>query len=48
MVLIGGWVPFFLLRTVVTMPALLLLVWIERRESAQANQQSPLPALTKS
>jgi PAT family beta-lactamase induction signal transducer AmpG len=43
-----GWVPFFLLTTVVTMPALLLLVWIERRESAQPNQQSPLPALTKS
>jgi len=43
-----GWVPFFLLTTVVTMPALLLLVWIERRESAQPSQQSPLPALTKS
>jgi PAT family beta-lactamase induction signal transducer AmpG len=43
-----GWVPFFLLTTVVTLPALLLLVWIERRESAQPTQQSPLPALTKS
>ena len=43
-----GWVPFFLLTTVVTMPALLLLVWIERRESAQPSRQSPLPALTKS
>jgi MFS transporter, PAT family, beta-lactamase induction signal transducer AmpG len=43
-----GWVPFFLLTTIVTMPALLLLVWIERRESAQPSRQSPVPALTKS
>ena len=42
-----GWVPFFLLTTVVTAPALLLLVWIARREVRRPNQQSPLPALTK-
>jgi PAT family beta-lactamase induction signal transducer AmpG len=35
-----GWVPFFLLTTLVTMPALGLLVWIERRETAPPNSQS--------
>jgi MFS transporter, PAT family, beta-lactamase induction signal transducer AmpG len=29
-----GWVPFFLLTTVVTIPAILLLVWIARRGAA--------------
>jgi MFS transporter, PAT family, beta-lactamase induction signal transducer AmpG len=43
-----GWVGFFLLTTVVTVPALLLLVWIARREAAHPNQQLPVPALTKS
>jgi PAT family beta-lactamase induction signal transducer AmpG len=43
-----GWVPFFLLTTVVTVPALLLLVWIARREVTHPDQRSPLPALTKS
>jgi MFS transporter, PAT family, beta-lactamase induction signal transducer AmpG len=44
-----GWVPFFLLTTVVTVPALLLLVWIARRQPTDTNssQHSPLPALTK-
>jgi MFS transporter, PAT family, beta-lactamase induction signal transducer AmpG len=43
-----GWVRFFLLTTVVTVPALLLLVWIARREAAHPDQPSPpLPALTK-
>jgi PAT family beta-lactamase induction signal transducer AmpG len=27
-----GWVPFFLLTTVATIPALLLLLWIARRD----------------
>ena len=31
-----------------TVPALLLLVWIARREVTHSNQRSPLPALTKS
>jgi PAT family beta-lactamase induction signal transducer AmpG len=43
-----GWVPFFLLTTVVTVPALLLLFWIARREVTQSDQRSPLLALTKS
>jgi MFS transporter, PAT family, beta-lactamase induction signal transducer AmpG len=44
-----GWVPFFLLTTVVTIPALLLLVWIERREKpTRPDRRSPVPALTKS
>ncbi|MGD0957334.1 MAG: MFS transporter [Candidatus Acidiferrales bacterium] len=42
-----GWVSFFLLTTIVTTPALLLLVWIARREVTHPNQRSPLPALTK-
>jgi hypothetical protein len=40
-------VHFFLLTTVVTLPALLLLVWIERQEAAHPDQPSSLPALTK-
>ena len=28
-----GWVPFFLLTTVVTVPALVLLIWIARRDA---------------
>jgi MFS transporter, PAT family, beta-lactamase induction signal transducer AmpG len=31
-----GWVPFFLLTTVVTVPALLLIAWIAQRETAAA------------
>jgi PAT family beta-lactamase induction signal transducer AmpG len=31
-----GWVPFFLLTTVATVPALALLIWIARRDSAQS------------
>jgi PAT family beta-lactamase induction signal transducer AmpG len=42
-----GWVRFFLLTTVVTIPALLLLIWIARRETTHPDQPSPLPALTK-
>jgi MFS transporter, PAT family, beta-lactamase induction signal transducer AmpG len=30
-----GWVSFFILTTVVTMPALVLLVWLARRSAAQ-------------
>lgn len=42
-----GWVSFFLLTTVVTLPALALLVWISRRE-VKSNHRSPLLALSKS
>jgi PAT family beta-lactamase induction signal transducer AmpG len=37
-----GWVPFFLVTTVATIPALLLLVWIARRDPG------PLPARRES
>lgn len=40
-----GWVPFFLLTTVVTIPALALLVWISRRDVPRSNESSPLPEL---
>src|SRR5580704_9807945 len=30
-----GWAPFFLLTTVATLPALVLLLWISRRDAAQ-------------
>jgi PAT family beta-lactamase induction signal transducer AmpG len=43
-----GWVGFFALTTVVTVPALFLLVWIARREARLTNQQLPEPVLTKS
>jgi PAT family beta-lactamase induction signal transducer AmpG len=42
-----GWVPFFLLTTVATLPALLLLVWIARRSATQPDRQSPLPVRTR-
>jgi MFS transporter, PAT family, beta-lactamase induction signal transducer AmpG len=41
-----GWVRFFLMTTVVTVPALLMLIWIARR-GAQSNQRSASLALTK-
>ena len=42
-----GWVAFFLLTSVLTIPALFLLLWISRRE-ARSQQTSPLFALSKS
>jgi len=42
-----GWVRFFVLTTVATVPALLLLVWIARQETRTSSQKSPLLALTK-
>jgi MFS transporter, PAT family, beta-lactamase induction signal transducer AmpG len=39
-----GWVNFFLLTTVATVPALVLLVWIARRSSTQFGQKLALPA----
>jgi MFS transporter, PAT family, beta-lactamase induction signal transducer AmpG len=40
-----GWVRFFLLTTVATAPALVLLVWIARRGASRADQMpdTPLP-----
>jgi len=43
-----GWVSFFLLTTVATMPALLLLVWIARRGAMQLDRELPAPASTPS
>jgi MFS transporter, PAT family, beta-lactamase induction signal transducer AmpG len=43
-----GWVPFFMLTTVVTLPALLLLVWISRRNNVEAEPAVSLPASTAS
>ncbi len=39
-----GWVPFFLLTTVATLPALLLLVWIAHKGDAQSDHEMRLPA----
>jgi PAT family beta-lactamase induction signal transducer AmpG len=35
-----GWAPFFLLTTIVTLPALLLLAWIARRTPGQGDRPS--------
>jgi PAT family beta-lactamase induction signal transducer AmpG len=43
-----GWVDFFTLTTVVTIPALLLLVWIGRRSTVEPDRELPLPASTAS
>jgi PAT family beta-lactamase induction signal transducer AmpG len=40
-----GWVLFFLLTTVATIPALLLLLWISRRDVPLPNSTSPLAEL---
>ena len=41
-----GWVPFFMLTTVVTMPALALLLWIGRRGGKPSDEESCLAAST--
>jgi PAT family beta-lactamase induction signal transducer AmpG len=43
-----GWIQFFLLTTVATLPALLLLIWIARRTTMQLEQELPAPASTTS
>jgi hypothetical protein len=42
-----GWVSFFMLTTVATVPALALLVWLARRSAAPSDQPLPLSASTK-
>jgi hypothetical protein len=42
-----GWANFFLVTTVVTAPALLLLIWIERRSPKPVDQESPVPVATR-
>lgn len=41
-----GWVRFFLITTVVTVPALLLLIWIERRSASPTPGELTLPVST--
>jgi PAT family beta-lactamase induction signal transducer AmpG len=43
-----GWAAFFALTSVVTVPALVLLVWIMRRVTTHSNEGSPVAVLTKS
>jgi PAT family beta-lactamase induction signal transducer AmpG len=43
-----GWVDFFTLTTVVTIPALLLLVWIGRRSTVEPDRELSVPASTAS
>lgn len=40
-----GWVPFFLLTTVASLPALLLLVWIDRRGARQSDRARAVASL---
>jgi MFS transporter, PAT family, beta-lactamase induction signal transducer AmpG len=40
-----GWVPFFLLTTVASLPAILLLVWIEHRSATQSDRPHPVATL---
>ena len=40
-----GWVPFFWLTTIASLPALLLLVWIDRRAAAQSGGRRAVPSL---
>ena len=44
-----GWVPFFLLTTVATAPALLLLIWIARRTAMPLDEDLPaqIPTTTR-
>jgi len=43
-----GWIKFFTLTTVATVPALLLLIWIARRTTMQLERELPAPASTPS
>jgi PAT family beta-lactamase induction signal transducer AmpG len=40
-----GWVPFFVLTTVASVPALWLLVWIERRAATQSDRPRAMSSL---
>jgi PAT family beta-lactamase induction signal transducer AmpG len=42
-----GWAPFFMVTTVATVPALILLVWIARRGTAESDRELFLRASTK-
>jgi sugar phosphate permease len=40
-----GWVPFFIMTTIATVPALLLLVWIARRDPASMRARAESTAV---
>ncbi len=40
-----GWVPFFVLTSFASLPAILLLLWIERRSAGQANRADAVSSL---
>jgi MFS transporter, PAT family, beta-lactamase induction signal transducer AmpG len=40
-----GWVPFFVLTTLASLPALLLLLWIERRGARQSDRPRAISSL---
>jgi PAT family beta-lactamase induction signal transducer AmpG len=40
-----GWVPFFLLTTVASLPAIALVFWIERRNAAPSDRPHPISSL---
>src|SRR5690349_3060163 len=40
-----GWVPFFWLTTIASLPALVLLLWIERRKARQSERPRGVPSL---
>jgi len=40
-----GWVPFFVLTTIASLPALLLLLWIERRAARRADRPRAVGSL---
>jgi PAT family beta-lactamase induction signal transducer AmpG len=41
-----GWVRFFLITTVITVPALLLLIWIGRQSATKTGSDSSVPVLS--
>jgi PAT family beta-lactamase induction signal transducer AmpG len=43
-----GWEPFFMVTTVATLPALILVVWIARRGTTESDQELSLRASTRS
>jgi hypothetical protein len=40
-----GWVLFFLLTTVASLPALVLLVWVDRRGAGQSRRTQAISSL---
>jgi len=40
-----GWVPFFLITTVASVPALWLILWVERRRARQSDRPRAVASL---